>query len=237
VDGGEPGGIASARPSATLRLDGAADLPGRLAVAARFFLGWELTVALLGYLQGITFAGQPAVEAYKRHARELRTADGPLPEPPADLAITDGATDPAAVLAGAARAALERDELAYLDLTINADPDEPAWRPVRAEALRLGNRALRRPVKLRWGPRDYHSTEQSETDGPPGLLSVRVLVRRTERVAAGDYPARFLHAQALGTVRAMHEAGRPPLLAVLQETGDAERLAAALRAAGDLLSD
>jgi glucose-6-phosphate isomerase len=237
VDEGGAGGVGSARPSATLRLDGAGDLPGRLAVAARFFLGWELTVALLGYLQGITFAGQPAVEAYKRHARELRTADGPLPEPPADLAIPDGATDPAAVLAGAARAALERDELAYLDLTINADPDEPAWRPVQAEALRFGNRVLRRPVKLRWGPRDYHSTEQSETDGPPGLLSLRVLVRRTEQVAAGDYPPRFLHAQALGTVRAMSEAGRPPLLAVLQETGDADRLAAALRGAAELLGD
>jgi glucose-6-phosphate isomerase len=233
----EGGGVASTRPTATLRLDGAADLPGRLAVAARFFLGWDLAVALLGYLRGITFAGQPAVESYKRHARELRTADGPLPEPAADLAIPGGPAEPAAVVAGAVREALERDSLAYLDLTINADPDDPAWRPVRAQALRLGNRVLRRPVKLRWGPRDYHSTEQSETDGPPGVLSLRVLVRRTQAVTAGDYSSRFLHAQALGTVRAMREAGRPPLLAVLGEAADAERLAAALRSAADRLGD
>jgi glucose-6-phosphate isomerase len=231
----EGSGVGSTRPAATLRLDATGDLPGRLAVAARFFLGWELAVALLGYLQGITFAGQPAVEAYKRHARELRLADGPLPEPPADLAIPDGPADPAAVLASAVGAARERGGPAYLDLTINADPDEPAWRTVRAEALRLGNDVLRVPVKLRWGPRDYHSTEQSETDGPPGLLSLRVLVRRTEPVAAGDYSSRFLHAQALGTVRAMREAGRPPLLAVLGGAGDAERLASALRRAGELL--
>jgi len=163
--------------------------------------------------------------------------DWAVPEPAADLAIPGGPADPAAVLAGAVRAALERDALAYLDLTINADPDDPAWRQVRAEALRLGNQVLRRPVKLRWGPRDYHSTEQSETDGPPGVLSVRVLVRRTQSVTAGDYSSRFLHAQALGTVRAMREAGRPPLLAVLGEAADAERLAAALRRAADLLAD
>jgi glucose-6-phosphate isomerase len=231
----EGAGLASTRPTATLRLDPAADVPGRLAVAARFFLGWELAVALLGTLQGITFAGQPAVEGYKRHARELRLADGPLPEPAADLTIPDGQTDPAAVLAGAVKAARERGGPAYLDLTINADPDEPAWAAVRAEALRLGNDVLGVPVKLRWGPRDYHSTEQSETDGPPGLLSLRVLVRRTERVTAGDYPPRFLHAQALGTVRAMREAGRPPLLAVLEGADEALRLAAALRRAGELL--
>ncbi|HYW24742.1 MAG TPA: hypothetical protein VE953_11300 [Terriglobales bacterium] len=237
VDEGGARGRTTTRPCATLRLDGATDLGGRLAVAARFFLGWDLAVALLGWLRGITFAGQPAVEAYKRHARELRTAAGPLPEPPADLAIAAGSTDPAAAVAAAIRAAMERPGVAYLDLTINADPDDAAWEPVRAEALRLGNRVLRRPVKLRWGPRDYHSTEQSETDGPPGVLSLRVLVRRTEAVAAGDYPARFLHAQALGTVRAMREAGRAPLLAVLESAGDADRLAAAIRGAGELLGD
>jgi glucose-6-phosphate isomerase len=233
----EGAGVATTRPTATLRLDASAGVAGRLAVAARFFLGWELAVALVGTLQGITFAGQPAVESYKRHARELRLADGPLPEPQADLAIPDGRADPAAVLASAVRAAREGGGPAYLDLTINADPDEPAWGAVRAEALRLGNRVLGVPVKLRWGPRDYHSTEQSETDGPPGLLSLRVLVRRTERVAAGDYPPRFLHAQALGTVRAMREAGRPPLLAVLEGTGEAPGLAAALRRAGEQLGE
>jgi hypothetical protein len=237
VDEGEAGDPHSARPTATLGLGDGGDTAARLAVAARFFLGWELTVAMLGYLRGITFAGQPAVEAYKRHARELRLAPGPLPYPTPDLVVADGAGDPAAVLAAAVRAALEGGGLAYLDLTINADPDAPAWREVRAEALRLGNRVLRRPVKLRWGPRDYHSTEQSETDGPPGLLSLRVLVRRTEAVTAGEYSERFLHAQALGTVRAMREAGRPPLLVVLEDAGEAGRLTAVLRRAGELLGD
>jgi hypothetical protein len=205
---------------------------GGLAGAARFFAGWELTVALLGYLEGITFAGQPAVEAYKRHARELRLSEGPLPYPP-DAMDVSGLP---AALADAARAALARGGLSYLDLTVNADAGSGAWEAPRAEALRLGNRVLRRPVKLRWGPQDYHSTEQSETDGPLGVLSVRVLVRRTEAVAAGDYPDRFLHAQALGTVRAMREAGRPPLLVVLDDVGEAAMLAAALRRTGELLA-
>ena len=251
LDEGGPGAAVPARPTATLWLGDATDVASRLAVLARFFAGWDLAVALLGYLQGIAFAGQPAVEAYKRHARELRLGDGPLPYPSQGLALADGgrlaldaaglpgagAGDPAAALAGVASAALARDGLAYFDLTINGDPDAPAWRPARAAALHFGNRVLRRPVKLRWGPRDYHSTEQSETDGPPGVLSLRVLVRQTEPVAAGEYPERFLHAQALGTVRAMREAGRPPLLAMLEHAGDAELLAAMLHRAGEVLRD
>ncbi|HXM57490.1 MAG TPA: hypothetical protein VOB72_18980 [Candidatus Dormibacteraeota bacterium] len=220
-----PGGA----PVAVLRLA----VGGGLAGAARFFVGWELTVALVGYLDGITFAGQPAVEAYKRHARELRLSEGPLPYPP-DAVDAAGL---APVLAGTARAALASGRLAYLDLTVNADAGGGAWDAARGEALRLGNRVLRRPVKLRWGPQDYHSTEQSETDGPPGVLSVRVLVRRTESVAAGDYSDRFLHAQALGTVRAMREAGRPPVLVVLNDVSEAAALAAALRRTGELLAD
>jgi len=218
----EGGGTAcDGAPVAALRL------AGGLAAAARLFAGWELAVALLGYLQGITFAGQPAVEAYKRHARELRLGDGPLPYPPDAL---DVAGLPAALATAAGGAP------AYLDLTVNADPGSGAWDEARSEMLRLGNRVLRRPVKLRWGPQDYHSTEQSETDGPPGVLSVRVLVRRTEAVAAGEYADRFLHAQALGTVRAMREAGRPPLLVVLEDLRDAGRLAGAIRDAGELLA-
>ena len=37
----------------------------RLAAVATSFLGWQLSMALYGYLQRITFAGQPAVENYK----------------------------------------------------------------------------------------------------------------------------------------------------------------------------
>jgi hypothetical protein len=54
-------------------------------------------------------------------------------------------------------------------------------------------------------------------------------------VAAGEYSARFLHAQALGTARAMREAGRPPLLAMIEDPGGASDLAAAFRRAGELL--
>ena len=50
----------------------------RLAAVATSFLGWQLSMALYGYLQRITFAGQPAVENYKARARVLRAQDDPL---------------------------------------------------------------------------------------------------------------------------------------------------------------
>ena len=50
----------------------------RLAALATSFLGWQLSMALYGYLQHITFAGQPAVENYKARARALRTQHDPL---------------------------------------------------------------------------------------------------------------------------------------------------------------
>src|SRR5215472_16024944 len=50
----------------------------RLAAVAASFLGWQLSMALYGYVHRITFAGQPAVENYKARARVLRTQDDPL---------------------------------------------------------------------------------------------------------------------------------------------------------------
>ena len=50
----------------------------RLAALAASFLGWQLSMALYGYLQRITFAGQPAVENYKARARALRAQPDPL---------------------------------------------------------------------------------------------------------------------------------------------------------------
>src|SRR5947209_6155801 len=50
----------------------------RLAALATSFLGWQLSMALYGYLQCIQFAGQPAVENYKARARALRTQPDPL---------------------------------------------------------------------------------------------------------------------------------------------------------------
>jgi len=41
------------------------------------------------------------------------------------------------------------------------------------------------------------------------------LVNEHEPVTAGDYNSRFLHAQALGTLFAMRDAGRPVLLATV----------------------
>ena len=50
----------------------------RLAALAASFLGWQLTMALYGYLEGIPFAGQSAVENYKARARALRGQPDPL---------------------------------------------------------------------------------------------------------------------------------------------------------------
>jgi glucose-6-phosphate isomerase len=221
------------RPLAVLRLDTATDLVSRAATCARCFSGWNLAVALLGYLQGITFAGQPAVEHYKAYARQLRDADGALPYPADDLASRDsgrlelfsGAAavpnldgerrEPGAVLAAVVRALKGAGRLGYFDLTVNGEPAGRLWETAVQAGTQFGNRTLERPTKVRSGPRDYHSTEQSETAGPPDLLSLRVLVRDPEQVAAGEYSARFLHAQALGTLFAMRDAGRPILLATM----------------------
>ncbi len=240
VDEGNGGGGAPGRPLALLRLAQEPGTAERLAAAARVFAGWDLAVALFGRLQGITFAGQPAVEGYKRYARELRDAPGPLPYPE-DAQVSDrngrlvlyhgasgldlaAAGDPAAALAAACSRLLEAGGLGYLDVTLNAEPDGPLWERLRWLATDFANHRLARPVKVRSGPRDYHSTEQSETDGPPDLLSLRVLLRRHETVAAGDYDDRFLQAQALGTMLAMRDAGRHVLLAMLDRAEDATAL-------------
>jgi glucose-6-phosphate isomerase len=230
------------RPLASLRLDGASDLAARLATTARFFAGWNLAVALVGYAQGIAFAGQPAVELYKSYARRLRDAPGELPYPTENLASTrsgglelfsgaasvadlDGHThDAASTLAAVVRGLKAARRLAYFDLTINGDATGPLWKAALMGGRRFGNEVLRRPVKIRCGPRDYHSTEQSEIAGAPELLSLRVLVRDPELVADGEYSARFLHAQALGTLFAMRDAGRPVLLASVRRAHAAEAL-------------
>jgi glucose-6-phosphate isomerase len=230
----------SGRPRAVLHLETSDDPDARLAACARCFAGWDLTVALVGYLQGITFAGQPAVEHYKAYARRLRDAPGALPYPAEDVASTDsgrlelytGAApvpemdgrphDAATVLAAVARSLEDRGRLGYFDLTLNGDSDGTLWEAGRRAGTSFGNRVLGRPTKVRVGPRDYHSTEQSETAGPPDLLSLRILVKDPEHVTAGEYSARFLHAQALGTIFAMRDAGRPVLLATVhREDGTA----------------
>jgi len=231
------------RPLAVLHLEQPGDSTSRVAACARIFAGWNLAVALVGYLQGITFAGQPAVEHYKSYARSLRDAEGRLPYPSEDLALTasgrmelffgaapvpdlDGERrDAGAILAAVVRSLNAAGRLGYFDLTVNGDTAGALWHVARRAGTRFGNRILERPTKVRSGPRDYHSTEQSETAGPPQLLSLRVLVRDPEPVAVGDYSSRFLHAQALGTLFAMRDAGRPILLATVGRADAPDALA------------
>jgi hypothetical protein len=243
------GGERPSRPCAVLRIGSPDDAASRMAACARCFAGWNLTVALVGYFQEITFAGQPAVEHYKSYARRLRDAEGRLPYPDGDLAITDSGRlelfaeaaplpevdgagrDAGSVLASIARGLESAGRLGYFDLTVNGDSAGPLWDAAQRTGKRFGNHVLQRPTKIRAGPRDYHSTEQSETDGPPELLSLRVLVKDPETVMAGEYSARFLHAQALGTVFAMRDAGRPVLLATVGRADGADALVELLEAA------
>ena len=211
----------------------------RLAALAASFLGWQLTMALYGYLHGITFAGQPAVERYKSRAAALR--DGPdeplLAATRGTAALSAGAVtlyppagwaevaEPAAILAGAILELRDAaSPLAYLDLTVNGDwPAELTQICERFAAIGAG---LGMPAKLRRAPAAYHSTEQSEMDGPPALVSLRLLRSQAERCLLGDYDDRFLRAQAVGTWQAMGEAGRACFLLVLD--GDVQEAATEL---------
>ncbi len=233
------------RPLGSLRLDGSGDPASKLVTCARFFSGWNLLVALVGYLQDITFAGQPAVESYKAYARRLRDAEGPLPFPTSGLAKSRSGrlelypgseAGAAASLADAVRGLDGEGRLGYFDLTVNAEPDGRLWEVARRSGRRFGNEVLLRPVKIRSGPRDYHSTEQSETDGPPEILSLRVVVRDPETVSAGEYTPRFLHAQALGTMSAMRDAGRPVLMALVERADAGEALEDLLEETANRLS-
>jgi hypothetical protein len=203
----------------------------QLAGVAAVFLGLQLTMALYGYLWDIPFAGQPAVEAYKSRARELRAADDALriahkatvaqPEgrltllpPPASTGTSAGESPALLVVA-----ALGRNPT-YLDLTINGELSQQDMDALYAQLRALGNDGLGIPVKLRRAPASYHSTEQSEMDGPAGLVSLRALAAQTSSCLLGSYEARFLRAQAVGTWMAMNEQGRACYLLVYDGTAD-----------------
>jgi hypothetical protein len=213
----------------------------QLSAVAQAFLGWQLSMALYGYLHEIQFAGQPAVEDYKARARRLRSEGGPLQHAlqwgvvlrkgPLTLLApphTDASTSPAALIAASLRAACPP----YLDLTVNGEPAPGTLALVQPSLEYLGHTVLGTPVKLRRAPAAYHSTEQSEMDGPPGLVSIRVLAREHEAVILGDYDATFLAAQAVGTWQAMVEAGRTCFLVILDGS-----LAAGARTIAGLLSE
>ncbi len=207
----------------------------RLAALAAGFLGWQLTMALYGYLHRIPFAGQPAVENYKARARALREQPDPLAvastwqpaahdgmltllAPAGDVAPEpDAATSqPAHIFAQALTDARSQAlPLGYLDVTVNGEAGDDLLDLLGQHARAVGNTLLGVPVKLRQAPAAYHSTEQSEMDGPPNLASLRIVARETEACLLGNYTNRFLHAQAASTWQAMMEAGRPCFLLVI----------------------
>ncbi|HEX8995490.1 MAG TPA: hypothetical protein VF812_05630 [Ktedonobacterales bacterium] len=206
----------------------APDAEERLAGLAALFLGLQLSMALYGFLHGITFAGQPAVEDYKARARALRdSGEDPLSTPTGATSVTDGRLTilapesliagapertPDGVLRDALRSLLEMAPLPYLDLTINGEASEEGLRRVEERLRLLAVERLRVAYKLRRAPAAYHSTEQSEMDGPPALLSLRTLALKQEPSLLGSYTPVFLRAQAVATWQAMTGVGRACLL-------------------------
>jgi hypothetical protein len=203
----------------------------RLAALAAVFLGWQLAMALYGYLHQIQFAGQPAVENYKARARALRQQRDPLDSVMAwQPAQRDGILtllqpagapaseqSPASAFARALRTAmLDANTPGYLDVTINGEVPASLLASLSERTRALGNTLLGVPVKLRQAPAAYHSTEQSEMDGPPYLVSLRLVARDSERCLLGTYTNTFLHAQAVSTWQAMMEAQRPCYLLVVE---------------------
>ncbi|MGI8828077.1 MAG: hypothetical protein ACR2JC_21095 [Chloroflexota bacterium] len=221
------------------------DTVERLARVASTFMGWQLVTALFGYLHGITFAGQPAVENYKARAHALRGAIDPLEVALRDEHVVTGedltlvgprGSSPSThggTPGGAFAEALRLQSYRYLDLTVNGEPSE-AQMGILNESLEALGAHLHLPVRLRRAPAAYHSTEQSEMDGPAPLLSVRLIARRHEASLLGSYDDSFLRAQAVATWQAMNEAGRSCFLLIAN--GDNERMVeAASRFFGDVL--
>ncbi len=210
----------------------ATDSRAQLAAAATGFLGWQLTMALYGYLHDITFAGQPAVENYKARARALRSMTDPLEVLRNwDATFTDGSLtlfapqgvqregSSAAVFAQTLKQAASETTrcLGYLDFTINGEVPDSVRQSSAQSLTGLANTQLGVPFKLRTAPADYHSTEQGEMDGPPYLVSLRLLLREHEQIIAGTYDDAFLRAQAVSTWQAMLGQGRSCFFLLIDE--------------------
>ena len=189
-------------------------------------------MSLYGYLHRIIFAGQPAVENYKLRARALRNTDSPLAvllnwqssikDGPLTLFATHAAdikVSPALIFAQALLQAVSADReqirLGYLDLTWNGEPPESLLSVIDVHLHTIGNEILGVPVKLRHAPAAYHSTEQSEMDGPSYLVSLRLLTRDHEKSILGMYDDTFLNAQAVSTWQAMIEQRRTCFLLII----------------------
>lgn len=209
----------------------------RLVGIAAAFLDWQLIMALYGYLNSITFAGQPAVENYKARARTLRAYDNPLDVLRDWQAVTSSGPitlfaprtvetqdAPAHVFARALREAVTTPEMAdrigYLDLTVNGETTSEVWSMLENRLHEISNGLLGVPLKLRRAPAAYHSTEQSEMDGPANLVSLRLLARQHEPSLLGGYNDTFLCAQAVSTWQAMIEQRRNCFLLVVDGAFD-----------------
>lgn len=214
----------------------------RLVTLAANFMGWQLSMALYGYLHGITFAGQPAVENYKARARVLRDGQDPLQAISTVNVIREGILTLAGVEAQGsaaetfARALLEDksqtghtrlSRLDYLDLTVNGELAPDCLPAIDVYTHTIANDLLGVPFKLRQAPADYHSTEQSEMDGSPYFVSLRLLAREHAASLIGNYTDTFLCAQAVSTWQAMREQGRRCYLLIVD--GSAEEAGEALQ--------
>jgi hypothetical protein len=201
-----------------------------LRYSAEVFLKWQFSMALYGYLYDIPFAGQPAVENYKSRARALRESGDPLSvvrewEPRVEgerhtVVLPTGAKPfgtPAESVAQSLRRTVASGDLLYLDVTMNGEWPSGLHEAVMTVVTSAAER-LRTCFKVRRAPAAYHSTEQSEMDGPPGVFSIRVVTREHEKPLLGSYGDTFLLAQAVGTWGAMNEAGRQCCLAVFEGT-------------------
>ena len=218
------------------------DGPQRLAALATQFLGWQLCMALYGYLQDITFAGQPAVENYKARARVLREKENPLSvlstwksssvdDPYALYAppnITLQSSAVATFTHAVAQAAISGDTtLSYFDLTFNGSLSDELNQFLHRDTGLIGNETLGVPVKVRLAPASYHSTEQGEMDGLASFISLRILFRQHEPCLLGSYNDAFLLAQAISTWQAMIEQGRSCFLLIVD--GDTQKRTDALQ--------
>jgi hypothetical protein len=198
------------------------------AALAAAMLGWQLVAALLGYGAGTNIVDEPAVEDYKSRARALRTEPDVLARAVEDGALDwtargpDGlepVVDPLVAKAGERR-------LGYLDVTLNGelDPDSRAGLVRRLQGL--GNDLLGVPVKLRRAPAAYHISEQCQLDGPPDIVSLRLVARTARPTRLGDYAPRFLHAQAVATWQAMAARARQCTLVVVDRLEEAAEVLA-----------
>ena len=204
----------------------------RLAAVATQFLNWQLCMALYGYLQDIQFAGQPAVENYKARARTLRTTANPLhiieqwPHRVSDdhlILLAPMSTTLYATASSTFAHALQdidRNQLDYLDITFNGVASHAIEQSMQTYKRTIGDQRLGIPVKVRRAPAAYHSTEQSEMDGPPHLASLRILAKRHEHSILGTYNDDFLNAQAISTWQAMLDVHRPCFLLLLLQDGE-----------------